>query len=97
MDNSLSMANTTMGEAARISEVLESINLKLESVVDMNVQVNQSVGQQASTSNEIDRNVLRIKDSGEKTSAKSSETAKASVTMAEETQRLKSALNQFKV
>lgn len=97
MNNSLSMANLTVEESKKISETLSSINSKLETVVKMNMQVTQSVSQQAEVSHEIDKNVLRIRDSGEQSSEKSSETAAASVTMAEETNRLKQALSQFKV
>lgn len=97
MQNSLRMANTTADSSRRIIDALDSINGKLETVVEMNMQVTQSVSQQADVSVEIDRNVLRIRDSAEQNADKSSETESASVSMAEQTQRLKEALGQFRV
>ncbi|MCG8315312.1 MAG: DUF2791 family P-loop domain-containing protein [Pseudomonadales bacterium] len=97
MENSLQMANTTAEESNKINAALNSINAKLESVCEMNTQVTRSVNQQAEVSHEVDRNVLRIRLSGEKTSLKSDESAKASLEMAEETRRLKQALSFFKV
>ena len=97
MENSLQMANTTAEESNKINAALNSINAKLESVCEMNMQVTRSVNQQAEVSHEVDRNVLRIRLSGEKTSLKSDESAKASLEMAEETRRLKQALSFFKV
>ena len=97
MQNSLKMANTTADGSRKIIEALDSINSKLETVVEMNTHVTQSVNQQADVSTEIDKNVLRIRDNGEQTSEKSSETAQASVSMAEQTRQLKAALSQFRV
>ncbi|MCG8315797.1 MAG: methyl-accepting chemotaxis protein [Pseudomonadales bacterium] len=97
MENSLQMANTTAEESNKINDALNSINTKLQSVCEMNMQVTRSVNQQAEVSHQVDRNVLRIRLSGEKTSLKSDESAKASLEMAEETKRLKQALSFFKV
>lgn len=97
MGRSLNMANSTVEESKKISVALTSINNRLESVVEMNTLVSHSVKQQAEVSSEVDKSVLRIRDNGEQTSEKSSDTASASVEMAKETVLLKDALNQFKI
>lgn len=97
MNRSLTVANDTVDESKRIGEVLSSINEKLDTVVEMNTMISQSLTQQADVTTDIDKNINSIRTMGEHAVEKAESTADASGRMAEEASSLKRALSSFTV
>lgn len=97
MNRSLSVANGTVEESKRVGVALDAINEKLNTVVEMNSMISQSVGQQADVATDIDSNINEIRSMGEDAVDKAEGTAGASSKMAEEASALKQALSSFTV
>jgi len=97
MDKSLQVTNDTVKESKRIGVVLDSINDKLNTVVEMNSMISQSVNQQAEVAADIDNNINSIRSMGEDAVETAEKTAAASGKMEEEASRLKRALSSFTV
>ena len=97
MNRSLEVTNDTVEESKRIGVVLDSINEKLNMVVEMNSMITMSVSQQAEAAEDIDNNINAIRSTGEDAVDTAEKTAKASSTMAEEASQLKKALSSFTV
>ncbi len=97
MNRSLEVTNDTVEESKRIGVVLDSINEKLNRVVEMNSMITMSVSQQAEAAEDIDNNINAIRSTGEDAVDTAEKTAKASSEMAEEASQLKKALSSFTV
>ncbi len=97
MNRSLEVTNDTVEESKRIGVVLDSINEKLNLVVEMNSMITMSVGQQAEAAEDIDNNINAIRSTGEDAVDTAEKTANASAKMAEEASQLKKALSSFTV
>lgn len=97
MNRSGKVAEGTVIESRMIGTVLDTINEKLETMVEMNSMIAHSVSQQAEVSEEIDKNVNEIREMGEGAVGRAEKTATATAEMAEDANRLKEALSSFKV
>ena len=97
MNRSETVAEGTVQESSMIGIVLDTINEKLETMVEMNNMIAHSVAQQAEVSEEIDRNVNEIRAMGEDAVLRAEETADATTAMADDANQLKKALSSFKV
>lgn len=97
MNRSESVAEGTVQESSMIGIVLDTINEKLETMVEMNNMIAHSVAQQAEVSEEIDRNVNDIRTMGESAVVRAEETADATTAMSKDANQLKESLSSFKV
>jgi methyl-accepting chemotaxis protein len=97
MNKSGAVAEGTVQESSMIGIVLDTINEKLETMVEMNNMSAHSVAQQAEVSEEIDQNVNEIRAMGEGAVVSAEETSAATAAMAEDASALKKALSSFKV
>ena len=97
MNKSGEVAEGTVQESSMIGTVLDTINEKLETMVEMNNMIAHSVAQQAEVSEEIDQNVNEIREMGEGAVVRAEKTSAATAAMAEDANSLKEALSSFKV
>jgi len=97
MNRSGEVAEGTVQESSMIGIVLDTINEKLETMVEMNNMIAHSVAQQAEVSEEIDQNVNEIREMGEGAVVRAEKTAAATAGMADDANSLKEALSSFKV
>ncbi len=97
MNRSGEVAEGTVQESSMIGIVLDTINEKLETMVEMNNMIAHSVAQQAEVSEEIDQNVNEIREMGEGAVVRAEKTAAATAAMADDANSLKEALSSFKV
>jgi len=97
MDRSEKVAESAVKESNQIGVALEKINEKLEVMVDMNGKISQSVVHQAEVADDIDKNVIGIREMGESAVSRAEQTATATTAMEDDANRLKAALSSFKV
>jgi len=97
MNQSGEVAEGTVQESSMIGIVLDTINEKLETIVEMNNMIAHSVAQQAEVSEEIDQNVNEIREMGESAVSRAEKTAGATAAMADDASALKDVLGTFKV
>ena len=97
MDRSEKVAESAVKESNQIGFALDKINEKLEIMVDMNGKISQSVVHQAEVADDIDKNVIGIREMGESAVSRAEKTATATTEMEDDANRLKAALSSFKV
>lgn len=80
-----------------MAEALQEIQLKVETIVEMNTQIAGSVQQQASVANEIDRNLVEISRVAEQNVASAEQSSAATRSMSGNVSQMQSRLKAFKV
>ena len=97
MSNSHKMAEETVTESKEVEEALETIHGKVSSITDMSTHIAEAVKQQASTAEDIDRNIVGISRVAEDNVGNATETTRASEEMASKADQLREMLTSFKV
>lgn len=97
MNRSHEMAGATVSESKQVAEALQEIQLKVETIVEMNTQIAGSVQQQASVANEIDRNLVEISRVAEQNVASAEQSSAATRSMSGNVSQMQSRLKAFKV
>ncbi len=97
MSNSHKMAEETVTESKEVEVALETIHGKVSSIADMSTHIAEAVKQQASTAEDIDKNIVGISRVAEDNVGNASETTRASEEMASKTDQLREMLTSFKV
>jgi len=97
MANSQTMAENTVNESKQVEEALEAIHTKVTSIVAMNSQIAEAVKQQATTAEDIDRNIAGISQVAEENVKYANETTVASQKMSNVADELQNMLKTFKV
>jgi len=97
MSNSHKMAEGTVTESKEVEDALETIHGKVSSISDMSTHIAEAVKQQASTAEDIDRNIVGISRVAEDNVGNASETTRASEEMASKADQLREMLTSFKV
>jgi len=97
MSNSHKMAEETVTESKEVEEALETIHGKVSSIADMSTHIAEAVKQQASTAEDIDRNIVGISRVAEDNVSNAAETTRASEEMASKADQLREMLTSFKV
>ncbi len=97
MSNSHKMAEGTVVESKEVEEALEAIHDKVSSIAEMNTHIAEAVKQQATTAEDIDRNIVGISRVAEDNVGNAAETTRASEEMATKANQLREMLTSFKV
>jgi len=97
MSNSHKVAEETVTESKEVEDVLETIHGKVSSIADMSTQIAEAVKQQASTAEDIDKNIIGISQVAEDNVGYAAETTRASEEMASKADQLRGMLTSFKV
>ena len=97
MSNSHKMAEGTVTESKEVEDALETIHGKVSSIADMSTHIAEAVKQQASTAEDIDRNIVGISRVAEDNVGNAAETTRASEEMASKADQLREMLTSFKV
>jgi methyl-accepting chemotaxis protein len=97
MANSKHMAESTVTESHQVEEALENIHHKVSTIVAMNAQIAEAVKQQATTAEDIDRNIAGISEVAEENVKNAQETTLASEKMSDMADELRKMLASFKV
>ena len=97
MANSHNMAEETVTESKEVEVALETIHGKVSSIADMSTHIAEAVKQQASTAEDIDRNIVGISRVAEDNVGNAAETTRASEEMASKANQLREMLTSFKV
>jgi methyl-accepting chemotaxis protein len=97
MKRSHEMAGATVSESKLVADALQEIQLKVETIVEMNTQIAGSVQQQASVASEIDRNLVEISQVAERNVASVEQSSTATRSMSRNVSQMQSRLKAFKV
>lgn len=97
MEQSSTMAEATVGQAAKAGTSLEEINAAVAIIKDLNSQIACSAEEQSSVAEEINQKVVRISDITDQTAAGTQQTASASNELNQLAETLKLLVGQFEV
>lgn len=87
----------SVSTAAEVGEALNTINVAVNTITDMNLQIASAAEQQGAASEEINRNVVNINDIALQTTERAQHTASASDDLARLSAELQALVMQFKV
>ena len=97
MSNSQKQAITSVTQAEKAGQSLETITQSVNIINDMNIQIASAAEEQTAVSDEINRNVINIKDAADHTLPGASEITSASESLDRLSHELSSLVKQFKV
>ncbi|GIZ12928.1 chemotaxis transducer [Pseudomonas sp. NCCP-436] len=97
MSSSHQMADATVSQSAQVQQALENILAAVGIIVDQNQQIAAAAEQQTAVAHDIDRNIVEINHTGERTAQGASQTEQASHELSELVTRLKQLIGAFRV
>lgn len=97
MSSSHQMADSTVSQSAQVQQALENILAAVGIIVDQNQQIAAAAEQQTAVAQDIDRNIVEINHTGERTAQGASQTEQASQELSELVTRLKQLIGAFRV
>ena len=97
MDEGNKQTEKTVSQAAEAGSTLESIATAVNHITQMNEQIASAAEEQSSVAEEINRNVVNVRDIAEQTVNNASKTAENSVSLKGVASQLQSLVSEFKV
>ncbi len=97
MDKSRTFVESSVKEAERSGQVLDSISLAIDKINDMNAQIASSSEQQRETAESINQNVVTVKDISEKSALDADTSVESSNELADISEVLKGIVGKFKI
>lgn len=97
MDQSRKEAHSSVEKANEAANSLQIITTAVSSINDMNTQIASAAEQQRITTEEMDKNIVRIKEVADETAIGAKEMSSASNELQQMAINLKSAVSQFKI
>jgi len=97
MDRSRTFVESSVKEAERSGQVLDSISLAIDKINDMNAQIASSSEQQRATAESINQNVVTVKDISEKSASDADTSVESSNELAEISDTLRGIVSKFKI
>ncbi len=97
MGKSLERVTTTVDQAKNAGESLSSITHAVETILDMNTQIATAAEEQSSVAEEINSNIVNIREISEQTAEGAMQTSSASTELAHLGEELQGLVGQFKV
>ncbi|MGK0442765.1 MAG: methyl-accepting chemotaxis protein [Pseudohongiellaceae bacterium] len=97
MEKSRTYVESTVSEASRSGDVLNSIALLINKINDMNIQIASASEQQSATAEEINQNVIVVKNISEKSATNAEATVESSEELASLAHSLDGIVTQFKI
>jgi len=97
MDKSRTFVESSVKEAERSGQVLDSISLAIDKINDMNAQIASSSEQQRETAESINQNVVTVKDISEKSASDADTSVESSNELAEISESLRGIVSKFKI
>ncbi|MCL2915841.1 methyl-accepting chemotaxis protein [Shewanella corallii] len=96
MQTSQRQGNDSVAQAAAAGDALEQINQDISNIMDMSTQIAAAIEQQSMVANEVNKNVLVIRDVAESSSKAAIVNAKDSATLEDKAAELLASVSRFK-
>ncbi len=97
MTQGTAQTDKSVEQAVQAGAALDQISTAVSTIHDMNTQIASAAEEQSSVSEEINRNIVNIRDIAESTVEGASQTAQSSAAMSQVASELISLVNEFKV
>ena len=97
MDEGMGQTEKTVAQAAEAGATLQSITEAVDHITMMNEQIASAAEEQSSVAEEINRNVVNVRDIAENTVGNANQTAESSTALKNVAAQLQSLVAEFKV